>query len=507
MSKCPTAYGYRLVSKCLDCDNGNNFEDLANKVCEKRDLFSSRYVGYDLAGTIIWILTAGIATACGVGGGGIYVPMGILALKFAAKSSSGLSQASIFGAAMGGLMINMFGKHPNTKIVSGVVNKASEKIVYYSRPVIDYNMALFLAPVEMAGALLGMLVQKILPNWLYLSSAVIILAATAIATWKTWAKKRKAEIEASTQIIPVGDAGDSNGVELNSNVNTSGHASSSVVLGSENAAHEQESKFQNDLESASNQYSTVDKDTYEKNLPARIAFLVSDSRQFPMEKILPLGGLWLVLLLLTFLVGGKGVNSLVGVKCQDTLYPVLVSLQFVWLFGFSIYYGLNMVWEREQREAVQYPFQSADVAWSRVNLFFYFKWCFLAGIIAGLIGIGGGMVLGPLMLTMGVDPRVSTATTATMVVLTASSISIMYVISGYITWSYFIFFFIVCFIGAYIGKTYIDEYVKRTGSASMLIGLLATIISFSVIGCFIILYINLSDKDWCLDGFSTLCRA
>ena len=117
------------------------------------------------------------------------------------------------------------------------------------------------------------------------------------------------------------------------------------------------------------------------------------------------------------------------------------------------------------------------------------------------------MVLGPLMLTMGVDPRVSTATTATMVVLTASSISVMYVITGYISAAYFGYFFLVCFFGAYVGKTYIDAYVKRTGMASMLIGILAAIISLSVVGCATILYLNLSDKNWCLDGFSPLCHA
>ena len=60
---------------------------------------------------------------------------------------------------------------------------------------------------------------------------------------------------------------------------------------------------------------------------------------------------YIVLLLLTFLVGGKGVKSLVGVTCADTLYPVLVGLQFAWLFGFALHYGFKMVKEREEREA------------------------------------------------------------------------------------------------------------------------------------------------------------
>ena len=46
---------------------------------------------------------------------------------------------------------------------------------------------------------------------------------------------------------------------------------------------------------------------------------------------------------------------------------------------------------------------------------------FAAGIVAGLVGVGGGMVLGPMMLELGVLPQVSSATTGTMVLLTSSS--------------------------------------------------------------------------------------
>jgi len=43
------------------------------------------------------------------------------------------------------------------------------------------------------------------------------------------------------------------------------------------------------------------------------------------------------------------------------------------------------------------------------------RWTLCAGIVAGLVGVGGGMLLGPLMLQMGVLPQVSAATTGTMI--------------------------------------------------------------------------------------------
>ena len=71
-----------------------------------------------------------------------------------------------------------------------------------------------------------------------------------------------------------------------------------------------------------------------------------------------------------------------------------------------------------------------------------------------------------------------------------------------VPWEYATFFFFVFFVRAYIGKTKIDLYVKKTGMASILIGMLGTIIGFATVGCFVIVLMDLGKADWCLDGFN-----
>lgn len=143
------------------------------------------YLWYDLAATVVWFIASGISMACGVGGGGIYVPLGILLLQFAPKPASGLSQASIFGASLGGLILNARFNHPFQKIRHDAALPAKDGAIlglqrdmsktdqeryesdggkFYTHPLIDFDMALFLSPMAMAGAVLGVLVQKILPN-------------------------------------------------------------------------------------------------------------------------------------------------------------------------------------------------------------------------------------------------------------------------------------------------------------------------------------------------------
>jgi hypothetical protein len=64
----------------------------------------------------------------------------------------------------------------------------------------------------------------------------------------------------------------------------------------------------------------------------------------------------------------------------------------------------------------------------------------------------------------------------------------------------------VCLVGAYLGKSKIDGYVKKTGRASLLILILGTIIALATVGCVVILLTRLADNEWCLDGFIKFCK-
>ena len=46
--------------------------------------------------------------------------------------------------------------------------------------------------------------------------------------------------------------------------------------------------------------------------------------------------------------------------------------------------------------AVGYPFDAHDVMWTQRNTIVYPLTCALAGLCAGMFGIGGGIIKGPL---------------------------------------------------------------------------------------------------------------
>merc|ERR1712232_770389 len=93
-----------------------------------------------------------------------------------------------------------------------------------------------------------------------------------------------------------------------------------------------------------------------------------------------------------------------------------------------------------------------------------------------------------------------------MIVLTSSSVAILYVNSGLVPWQYAVTFFCTCFTGAIIGKTFIDGYVKKTGKASVLIFLLASIIAIATIFALVLTIMGLAADDWCFSSFNKFCK-
>lgn len=76
----------------------------------------------------------------------------------------------------------------------------------------------------------------------------------------------------------------------------------------------------------------------------------------------------------------------------------------------------HLIKDNEVKNEISYPFVQGDIQWTRKRTLTTCVISLFAGVLASLLGIGGGLVLGPLMLEMKVIPQVSTATSSLMIV-------------------------------------------------------------------------------------------
>ena len=77
---------------------------------------------------------------------------------------------------------------------------------------------------------------------------------------------------------------------------------------------------------------------------------------------------------------------------------------------------------------------------------------YLSGIGAGTLGIGGGMILNPILLSMGFEVEVAAAISGYTVLFTASSTTSQFAIAGAINLGQAFVFLIFSAVGSFVGN-------------------------------------------------------
>ena len=133
------------------------------------------------------------------------------------------------------------------------------------------------------------------------------------------------------------------------------------------------------------------------------------------------------------------------------------------------HFAKKVLTQYKYRKSIKYPFHESDVKWSVEILIKYPIYSFFGGTMAGLLGIGGGLIFGPLLLELGLNPIVSTATSNFLVLFTSSSTSLQFILLGTMNFHYGFVCTICSTIGSYVGTVAIQRLLEKTGRASILI--------------------------------------
>jgi uncharacterized membrane protein YfcA len=105
--------------------------------------------------------------------------------------------------------------------------------------------------------------------------------------------------------------------------------------------------------------------------------------------------------------------------CGSAAYWASAMLTVPWTLVFFFGYRNYLIKRENRKLELGFEFVEGDVHWDARNTTVYPVLCIFAGFFAGLFGVGGGIIKGPLMLEMGILPIVASANAATMILFTA----------------------------------------------------------------------------------------
>ena len=129
----------------------------------------------------------------------------------------------------------------------------------------------------------------------------------------------------------------------------------------------------------------------------------------------------------------------------------------------------------------------------------------LAGVLAGLLGIGGGMVMSPTLLTLGV-PAMSLGATSGFFVVQTSFISLFQsILYGDVPFKDQAFFFGISLIGSFAVSFFLTWLVKKLQRPSIILIALFGVLMLSVITTPIFEIVNNHDNFGRMVEFNPIC--
>ncbi|KAG4973339.1 hypothetical protein JHK87_030160 [Glycine soja] len=119
--------------------------------------------------------------------------------------------------------------------------------------------------------------------------------------------------------------------------------------------------------------------------------------------------------------------------------------------------------------------------WKIHQICLYCSTGIMAGMVGGLLGLGGGFILGPLFLELGIPPQVASATSTFAMVFSSSMSVVQYYLLDRFPVPYASYFALVATIAAFTGQHVVRKVIVVLGRASIIIFILALTIFISAI--------------------------
>lgn len=415
----------------------------------------------DFVGTALLFAGGVLAGASGIGGGGLNVPILMLALGFIVNEATSISHMMVVGNAIAQNLVNLRRRHP----------------LDASRPLVDFDIPLLLLPAQLGGNALGVMFAPALP-----SAALIILAAAILmlAASKTLLRGVR-EFRREMRLIAGGDS-PTRSAAPRADPPGPGTSAGASITGSASASAEASA-------AGHGKVAVTDEE-------ALLGMPTTRREVGPLAKVGALVLFWLAVNADYF-----GIRYAAnGERCTPAALGWTAAL--LCAVGLACAGGGRMARAGGADARVR-----GDIAWaSTTAMVSAMGLAFLIGVLSGLLGLGGGELMAPLLLYLGMLPRVASATSAFMIVFTSSSNLVQYLVAGvlapelgYVAWA-------VClgFASALVGRMGAIRLVASWDHPSLIVLSLGLLLSLALVLLVVNSFAQGDELTWTFTNFCDL---
>mmetsp|Transcript_46071 Transcript_46071/g.106374 ORF Transcript_46071/g.106374 Transcript_46071/m.106374 type:complete len:463 (+) Transcript_46071:45-1433(+) len=347
---------------------------------------------------VVLFVAGVLCSAGGIGGGGIYVTVLMVAGSMKVTDAVPLSKSVVFFGSISSLVLNL-----RKTTSSGGGSQLAKSLI-------DYNICRLVVPGSLLGTFLGVFLNRHLPSWIILLVLVVVLlfisSSVMSKTWRQYQEENAATVVSANGGV---QAGEEASAALPNSKNSHGRFRSTMTVG--------------DVVISIFMLVVV-------IVFGMLRFHAGQCQRAPPEQQAEACNhpafFWL---------GNGTMHKLVTSAPQFVrgfcfVFPLLVCASVL-----SYYTSLLVAFE----------------GWNLGETLNYSTMAICTGCLAGLVGIGGGLIFSPFFLIMGVDPPVAVASSSTCVIFTSSSTTMQYLLTDRIIISLTIVYGFINLVASYVG--------------------------------------------------------
>lgn len=406
---------------------------------------------------IIMFLSGILCSAAGIGGGGIIVTVLMFFGRLSPYDAVPMSKAIVFLGAVSSGVLNYGKKFRNN-------DRSPEK------PLIDWRIVKLTVPMALIGTLFGVLLNRETPGWQIVLVLTLILAFMTSMVVHKGLKQYYEEVWGLQQ-SQSGSVDDEETQGLLGNGNTQDGDDLLVLdVGS--------------CEKHVGQNICSNTDVLMMGLLLSVIIfggvLRDHAKSCRNEKVT--GSQWgdhpaCSHPVLTTVFGHRLEQWMEHERLATLVQGVMMIVPIWMCISIAMYYGYRVLQEE---------------GWQLSHIMVYQSVALLTGLLAGLVGIGGGLILSPFFVIYGVEPSVAVATSSTCVVFTSSSTTFQYLLMDRIRITLAAFYGIANLFASLVGtslvhhlqdtfasrKSYITFIVAVGVAASMVLSIIKLVEEF-----------------------------
>mgnify|MGYP000942936411 CR=1 FL=1 len=402
-------------------------------LCKHKEIFPLE--PRECFGSILMTLLVGVANAGGMGGSFIAAPILMIIFNYSPAHAIRLVYCVVFGGSLGNFAINFLAKRQSSL-----------------KPLIDYDVSLIALPMLLCGTSVGVLMNSVTPPFVVIFGLVAVMGKSVKKLWIKIIKQYREENKPKERTIEVSTEFE---IELKE-------------VGDNKARNEDYQAY----------FMVV-------HNPRAYHIFQEDRLQIPWRKFKEFFILLTAILGLFLLRGTSSFGSILGIGYCSTGYWACYIFTLLICFIFERRARKSLLEAADLRNNV--PLTSAsDFTITPASAVDLRNVSLIGGVLAGFLGIGGGTIMNPKMLDMGLSCESAAATSGFFVIFTGFLSMFQTLIYGGLSFTEIVFFCPLAFIGSMAVTVIVRKLVKKYQRPSfiMVCVLMSVLIGVLAIPCF-----------------------